>query len=286
MRSVQGGGTYCRPRLWRCCPMSRTMSLSVSVMGGTTAGEDESPSPWGSSTTPLLVPLMWEVDGATLSSASPFSCDRQPFVCILGEDKRCRIKNQKHVGHFISSVILKSEQKCIPVGCVPPAHWPYLVVSHARPPAAMHAPGLQPHMPPTTMHAPWQPHMPPATTHATGNHVCPQQPCTPPATTHAPLPPFYYTRMPPPATTHALPLVHRITDACEHITLPQQSLRAEQYTPVCHVMDSLACLLFKSSKDDGRDVPSLLSLMQTARELHSWEKVQTLKSQEVIIHSH
>ena len=44
------------------------------------------------------------------------------------------------------------------------------------------------------------------------------------------------------------------------------------------------CLLAdKSSKDDGRDVASLISLMQTARELHTWENTSTQK-QEGIIH--
>ena len=28
----------------------------------------------------------------------------------------------------------KTQQECIPVGCVPPAHWPYLVVSYGHPP--------------------------------------------------------------------------------------------------------------------------------------------------------
>ena len=64
------------------------------------------------------------------------------------------------------------KQECIPVGCIPPAHWPYLVVStmhtplrcmpplpcmpphHHACPSAMHAPPHHacppPHIPPTT----------------------------------------------------------------------------------------------------------------------------------------
>ena len=112
------------------------------------------------------------------------------------------------------------KQECIPVGCVPPAHWLYLVVSYARPrkkpptppknhacpPAkTMHAPPEQPRMPPGSNHAPlrsnharpWEhPRMPPrATMHAPGSNLaCPPQeqphttpvhptlgqPCTPP----------------------------------------------------------------------------------------------------------
>ena len=74
-------------------------------------------------------------------------------------------------------------QECIPVGCVPPAHWPYLVVSyapprnHAGPPATTHA-HWQPCMPPQ------QPHTPPPSNHACrlGQHAClpPWQPRTPP----------------------------------------------------------------------------------------------------------
>ena len=90
----------------------------------------------------------------------------------------------------------KQQEECIPVGCVLPAHRPYLVVSHACPP--------QPHTPPATTHAPPQPCTPPTTTHT------PPQPCTPPATTHAPpqpcMPPKPCTPpqpcMPAPATMH------------------------------------------------------------------------------------
>ena len=62
----------------------------------------------------------------------------------------------------------RCEQECIPVGCVPPAHWSYLCISsypmHAIPPE-------QPRMSPQSNHAcpPWS------------NHACP-----PRATMHAP----------------------------------------------------------------------------------------------------
>ena len=91
------------------------------------------------------------------------------------------------------------EQECIPVGCVPSAHWPYLVVSavwhacHAHPlpctPPATHA-----H---PTMHAP-SPCMSP-TTHARW-HADPNAMQTPPASTpHLP-------RMPPPWTEWQTPV--------------------------------------------------------------------------------
>ena len=55
----------------------------------------------------------------------------------------------------------KCKQECIPVGCVPPAHWLYLRVSSYP----MHTPLEQPRMPPrATMHPPEQPHTPRATT--------------------------------------------------------------------------------------------------------------------------
>ena len=131
-------------------------------------------------------------------------------------------------------------QECIPLGCVLPAHWPYLVVS-AGGRHACHTQPL-PHMPPC--HTCPLPHMPPAThdplpcmtpplwteflthaaMHATVTH--PPIPCTAPAM-HAPLP-----CMPP--TMHATPAMHTelprtpplwtefLTHACENITLPQR----------------------------------------------------------------
>ena len=91
------------------------------------------------------------------------------------------------------------KQECIPVGCVPPAHWPYLIEK------TMHAPQKTTHTP-LENHA----HPPGATTHAPrSNHACslgatmhapPEQPCTPPrATMHAP----QATTYPPGATMHA-----------------------------------------------------------------------------------
>ena len=61
---------------------------------------------------------------------------------------------------------LTLKQECIPVGCIPPAHWSYLRISypthtplgattHGPPAATMHAPREQPCTPPrATMHAP------------------------------------------------------------------------------------------------------------------------------------
>ena len=75
------------------------------------------------------------------------------------------------------------KQECIPVGCVPPAHWPYLRISSYP----MHTPLEQPRMPPQS------------------NHACPpEQPCTPPRSNHAcPPPPGATTHAPPGATMHA-----------------------------------------------------------------------------------
>ena len=134
------------------------------------------------------------------------------------------------------------KQECIPVGCVPPAHWSYLRISSypMHPPlgATTHAPPEQPCMPPQSNHAcpPWeQPRTPPWS-----NHACPpEQPCMPPgatthtpqsnhATMHAPLgatmhaPPQEQPRMPP--SNHARPPpVNRVTNWCKNITLPQTS---------------------------------------------------------------
>ena len=67
-----------------------------------------------------------------------------------------------------------SKQECIPVGFVPPAHWPYLVVSATHGPPATHPPppASNTHTPPAT-HAPSPAmHAPPWTeflTHASEN---------------------------------------------------------------------------------------------------------------------
>ena len=103
---------------------------------------------------------------------------------------------------------MKYAQECIPVGCVPPAHWPYLVVS------AMHAP-LQ-CMPPA-LHAPH--HACPPAMYAP-HHACPL-PCMPPAThtpCHASIPCHPW---PPPPTPpcHACPLPHMPPPAM-HAPLP------------------------------------------------------------------
>ena len=112
------------------------------------------------------------------------------------------------------------KHECIPVGCVPPAHWSYLRISsyptHTPLGATTHAPRQQPCMPPqsnhacppgATMHTPWSNHAQP-----------PEQPCMlPQATTHAPPrsshthPPGSNHTCPPGATTHAPP-VDRIVD--------------------------------------------------------------------------
>ena len=98
------------------------------------------------------------------------------------------------------------EQECIPVGCVPPTHLPYLRISsyptHAPLGAAMHTPQSNHTCPP------WSNHTPPGSNHACpppqSNHACPpgatmhapqsnhacfppEQPRTPQATMHAPL---------------------------------------------------------------------------------------------------
>ena len=109
------------------------------------------------------------------------------------------------------------EQKCIPVGCIPPAHWPCLrILSYP-----MHTSLEQPCMPPRATtppgsnhaHPPEQPCMPPES-----NHACPpgatmhtpwEQPCIPPgATMHAHLGATMHTpreqpHSPPGATMHA-----------------------------------------------------------------------------------
>ena len=91
-------------------------------------------------------------------------------------------------------------QECIPVGCVPPAHWSYLRISSYP----THTPPPPTPIPGATMH-------PPRSNHASP----PEQPCTPPprATTHAP----------PPEQPRTPPSVNRMTNRCKNITLPQTS---------------------------------------------------------------
>ena len=113
------------------------------------------------------------------------------------------------------------KQKCIPVGCVPPAYWPSLIsrrIPCMPPPGSNHAcphTHEQPCMPPGSNHThpPEQPHMPP------------EQKCTPPEQPRMPPPPEQ-PHMPPRATTHAPqanpqdppPPVDRMTDMCKNIT--------------------------------------------------------------------
>ena len=122
------------------------------------------------------------------------------------------------------------KQECIPVGCVPPAHWPYLVVSYACPPWNNHA-----WAPWKTMHPPKKPCTPPS------NHTCPpeqprmplsnhtyppEQPCTPRATTHAP------PEQPcmPPQSNHAHPSPPR-EQPC---TPPRATMHAPQSNHACN----------------------------------------------------
>ena len=101
-----------------------------------------------------------------------------------------RYKNEKYSA---SSNCTQKQQECIPVGCVPPAHWSYLRISsyptHASQEQPCTPPQQQPCTPPLE-----QPRMPPlgATTHA-----------PPGATTHAP--PSNHAPLPPGATMHAPP---------------------------------------------------------------------------------
>ena len=69
-----------------------------------------------------------------------------------------------------------AQQECIPVGCVLPAHWPYLVVSatHAPPPTLRCTPPAM--LAPLATHAPHAMHAP---CHTHPHYTCP--PCT-----HAP----------------------------------------------------------------------------------------------------
>ena len=95
---------------------------------------------------------------------------------------------------YLSLLKIHLIQECIPVGCVPPAHWPYLIASappqtchvcsptcHACPPATRTSP--LPHPPPSTMHAQPLPYTLPC-------HACP------PCHAHPPLcmPPLWTDR--------------------------------------------------------------------------------------------
>ena len=111
------------------------------------------------------------------------------------------------------------QQECIPVGCVPPAHWPYLIISYACPPRKNHTPLQEkPCMPPGKNHVcppgknhacplgkprmpPWEkPCMPPGK-----NHACPwEKPHMPPGSNHAQPPGSNHTC--PPRSNHACPI--------------------------------------------------------------------------------
>ena len=119
-------------------------------------------------------------------------------------------------------------QECIPVGCVPPAHWPNFIVSaqggvHAptmHTPSSMHAPTAMhspchvctpamhvplPCMPPAmdalAMHAPCHGCPPPCTPHHTHTHPCHACP-----TMHAPPPCMHTPCHAYPRHTHTHPL--------------------------------------------------------------------------------
>ena len=132
------------------------------------------------------------------------------------------------------------KEECIPVGCVLPTHWPYLIVSE-KTEKTMHAAPEQPHMPPQSNHAcsPQSNHTHPPSNHAhppQSNHACP-----PRATTHAPpeQPHTPRSNHAPPQSNHACPPqsnhvcppkqprmpspMNRMTNWCKNITLPQTS---------------------------------------------------------------
>ena len=125
-------------------------------------------------------------------------------------------------GNFIMELWNERLQECIPVGCVPPAHWPYLIgkTTHAPPEQPRMPPQEQPCMPPQSNHA-----CPPrATTHAPGsNHTCPlpEQPRMPPGSNHA---------CPPRATMHAPPGATMHTPQSNHTCPPP--LWTEWQTPL------------------------------------------------------
>ena len=126
-----------------------------------------------------------------------------------------------------SSFNFTIQQECIPVGCVPPAHWLYLIISYACPPRKNHAcppaPRKNHACPPRSNHAPPQekPCLPPW-----------KKPCTPPGkTTHTPLektmhtpqkkphtPPGATTHPPPPLPGATTPPLCGQTDTCKNIT--------------------------------------------------------------------
>ena len=163
-------------------------------------------------------------------------------------------------------VILIKKQECIPVGCVPPAHWSavsrrggvcipctspfhqtHTPFCHACPlhhthPFTTHAPLCHtcPPLPctPPTMHAPLSPCM-----HPLGMHA-PCQPCMPP-TMHTPLPTMHapWACLPPvnhaPPTMHTPPGNHAYPPA-NHACLPCQPHmppQATTHTPHCEQND-------------------------------------------------
>ena len=120
---------------------------------------------------------------------------------------------------------LLSRQECIPVGCVPPAHWPYPPekTTHAPPP---HPEACTPPAP-GSMHAPLHPeaHTPPH-----------PEACMPPPekSTHAPQPPPEKVCMlprkkhacPPRKSTHATPPWTEWQTGAKLLPCPKLRLRA------------------------------------------------------------
>ena len=115
-----------------------------------------------------------------LVTVSNFQCTQDDFAL--------QVTSIIHSLIFVLSLLsrtanIKDKQECIPVGCVPPAHWPYLCIAsyptHAPPGATTHAPHPEQPctLPRATMHAPQSnhEHPPGATMHAPR-----EQPCTPP----------------------------------------------------------------------------------------------------------
>ena len=126
---------------------------------------------------------------------------------------------------FSEGYFCMAKQECIPVGCVPPTHWLYLIVSE-KTEKTMHAPPqIKPCMPPNkTTHPQIKTHMHPLnkTTHAPP----PNKTMHAPRSNHARSPPRsnHTHPTPPPGSNHAChPPVNRMTNWCKNITLPQTS---------------------------------------------------------------
>ena len=136
--------------------------------------------------------------GQTLPNKKPKTCCTFYFI------RNIKIRTRMHSSRMRTARSLTVSRR---IPRTPPPRPCMPLHNHTCPP--------QPCMLPGNHACPRQPHMPLATMYA------PQQPCTPLATTHAPLPPATTHACPPQQPHMPPPLVHRITDACENITLPQ-----------------------------------------------------------------